>query len=295
MKPCVLALGFFDGVHIGHGRLLRRVRQIADARNITAAAITFDRHPASFLSGVHTPLINTVSERVLLMEQQYGIDEVYVLTFDDAFCSIPWQDFAQMIRAQYGAEHIVCGFDYRFGAKGEGTPRYMAQFCEENGIGFDAIGAVELEGTVVSSTYIRAALQDGRMQEACRFLGHPHLLSGTVVGGCRIGRTLGIPTANMQIAESILLPKCGVYAARANVEGECYPAVVNIGMRPTFDGKTLTVEPWLLDFDRDIYGKEITLELFSYLREERRFETKEALQTEIYRNEKTVRELWKGL
>ncbi len=293
MKPCVLALGFFDGVHLGHAQLLKRVRQIADSMSITAAAITFDRHPASFLHGSNTPLINTVSERIELMKREYLIDEVYVLSFDEGLSTVPWKEFACMVQHTYGAKHIICGYDYRFGAGGEGTAEKLADFCEKNGIGFDVIDAVLLDGTTVSSTHIRKLLLQGKVQEAQLFLGHPHFISGTVVEGRKVGRTMGIPTANLCISSEILIPQKGVYAARAFIEGEAYPAVVNIGTRPTFCGKTITIEPWILDFDRDIYGKEISLALYSYIRDEQKFESKEALQAEILRNAHTVRELLK--
>ena len=293
MNQRVIALGFFDGVHVGHAQLLQKVRQIADAKSLTAAAITFDRHPASFLSGISTPLINTVSERIELMKRKYLIEEVHVLPFDEKLSAIPWQEFADMVRNHYQAKHIVCGYDYRFGANGEGAAEKLADYCAKNDIGFDMIEAVRLNGTTVSSTHIRSLLIQGNMQEAQIFLGHPHLISGIVVDGRKVGRTMGIPTANLSISPEVLLPKNGVYAARAFIDDRVYPSVVNIGTRPTFLGQSVTIEPWILDFDQDIYGKHISLALYAYIRNEKKFESKEALQAEILRNAHTTRELLK--
>ncbi len=293
MRPCVLALGFFDGVHSGHGELLKRVRALADEMNICAAAITFDRHPASFLTGRKTRLLNTVYERQALMKMLYKLDEVYILPFDEKLSKMPWQKFAKMLRDDLGAKHLVCGHDYRFGAKGEGDAKKMADFCRENQMGFDMIDQVCMDGTPISSTHIRNLLANGEVRLAERFLAHPHLLSGVVVDGRKVGRTLSIPTANLDICEDVILPKYGVYAAEAFFENERYAAVVNIGTRPTFEGETVTVEPWLLDFSGDLYGKKITLALYDYLRVERKFETKEELAAEVRRNAQTTRELLK--
>ncbi len=293
MKPCVLALGFFDGVHLGHGALLNKVRALADDMNICAAAITFDRHPASFLTGRKTPLLNTVSEREALIKTLYKLDEVCILPFDETLSKTPWLKFAQMLRDDFVAKHLVCGHDYRFGAKGEGNAKTLAEFCRDHQMGFDMIDQVCMNGTPISSTHIRNLLAKGEVRQAEQFLAHPHLLSGFVVDGRKVGRTLSIPTANLDVCEDVMLPKHGVYAAEAFFENERHAAVVNIGTRPTFEGETVTVEPWLLDFSGDLYGKKITLALYDYLREERKFATKEELAAEVRRNAQTTRELLK--
>ena len=292
MKSCVLALGFFDGVHLGHGGLLKKARQRADALGICAAALTFDRHPASLITGAPTPLLNTASERAELMRSLYGMDEVCVLPFDEAMRSLPWEIFAEKILLEtYHARHIVCGHDYRFGSGGQGTPEKLKEFCKTHGLGFDCIPEIRLEGQTVSSTLIRKLLSEGDVETASRFLGHPHFLTGTVVDGRKVGRTLGIPTANLRTDGGILLPKRGVYAAKAFFEGKNYPAVVNIGTRPTFEGSSLTVEPWLLEFEGDLYGKTLRLEFYAYLREERKFSSSEELKEEIHRNAAQTRAL----
>lgn len=290
MEQCVLALGFFDGVHLGHGGLLKKTRQVANRLGLPAAALTFDTHPDTLVFGAKVPLLNTPEERKYLMQSLYGIDQVLTLHFDRVTMEQPWQEFVRKTLVQkYRAAHVVCGHDYRFGAGGRGTPEKLAEECARLGLGFDCIPEIRLEGQTVSSTLIRSLLEGGETAKAVRFLGHPHILTGTVISGRHLGRTLGIPTANLSVSEGILVPKFGVYAARAVFDGQTRPAVVNIGVRPTVDGHTVTVEPWILDFDGDLYGHTLRLELTDYLRPEQKFASLEALKSEILRNAETVR------
>ena len=295
MEHCVLALGFFDGVHLGHGGLLRMARQRADEKGLLAACVTFDRHPAGLVLGEAPLLLNTAEERALLMRSLYAMDQVLVLPFDEALRNEPWEQFALRMVQEYGARHIICGHDFRFGKGGGGNAERLAAFCEAQGLGFDCIDKITLDGTTVSSTHIRSLLLSGKTAEAVRFLGHGHLLSGKVVDGRKVGRTLGVPTANLQLAEGILLPEKGVYAAKAQVVGAVYPAVVNIGCRPTFGGEGITVEPWLLDYNGDLYGQELKLWLYDYLRPERKFATPMELKAEILPNADQTRELFRSL
>lgn len=295
MKHCVLALGFFDGVHLGHGGLLRMARQRADELGLLAACVTFDRHPAALIRGEAPDLLNTPAEREQLMRGLYGMDRVLVLPFDEALRREPWEQFALRMARDFGAKHIICGHDFRFGKDGAGNARLLGEFCEKNGLGFDCIEEIRLEGATVSSTYIRELLREGKTAQAIRFLGHGHLLTGKVIDGRKVGRTLGVPTANLQLPQGVLLPANGVYAARAQVEGKTYPAVVNIGCRPTFGGEDVTVEPWLLDYNGDLYGRELQLWLYDYLRPERKFGTPMELKAEILRNADQTRDILRAL
>ena len=173
-RPCVLALGFFDGVHIGHGGLLRRTRETADRLGVPAAALTFDTHPDTLVSGHSVPLLNTPEDRAALMREYYGIDEVLTLHFDRETMTQPWERFAEeTLLGRYHAVHLVCGHDFRFGDRGAGNPEKLAAFCAQRGIGFDRIDVIELDGAPVSSTRIRALLEAGDMAEAVRCLGQP--------------------------------------------------------------------------------------------------------------------------
>lgn len=290
MDKCVLALGFFDGVHLGHGALLRRTRALADELRLPAAALTFDTHPAELVSGQRVALLNTPRERETLMRELYGIDEVQTLHFDRETMAQPWDSFVRdTVCGRFGAAHVVCGEDFRFGAGGRGTPALLQKECEARGVGCDCIAQVCMDGAAISSTRIRALLENGETAAAVRLLGHPHLLTGTVTTGKRIGRTLGIPTANLVLPEGVLVPRFGVYAANALFDGQSRRAVVNIGTRPTVNGKNVTVEPWILDFDGDLYGHALRLELLDFIRPEKKFASLDELKAEILRNAEQVR------
>lgn len=292
MDACVLALGFFDGVHLGHGGLLRRTVALAHARGLAAVALTMDTHPDTLVRGETMPLINTPDDRAWLMRTCYGIDEVRTLHFDRATMAQPWQDFIHStLRREHHAQCVVCGHDYRFGARGEGDAEKLEAECRRLGMNCTCIPEIRLDGKTVSSTLIRQLLLDGKMEQAVRFLGHPHILSGTVVSGRKLGRTIGIPTANLPLPDGIVPPRFGVYAARACFDGQVRRAVVNIGVRPTVQGHHVTVEPWILDFDGDLYGHRLRLELTQFLRPEQCFSSLEALREEILRNAQQVREL----
>ena len=284
----VIALGFFDGVHIGHGALLSRVAEVAERLGAIPAALTFDRLPKHRQD---TLLLTTEADRKWLMSSYYNICEVEVLHFDKAMMEMPWQTFVTDILVdRYQASHVVAGHDYHFGYMGQGNPEKLKALCAQLGIGCDIIGRVELDGVTVSSTHIRDLLTRGEMEEACRYLGHPHVLSGTVTHGKKLGRTIGIPTANLIPPAGILMPAFGVYATRVVTEEGSHPAVTNVGRRPTVDdGDAVTVEPWILDFSGDLYGKTIRVEFYKRLRGEEKFDSLADLQAEIFRNGEETR------
>lgn len=287
-QKTVYALGFFDGVHVGHRELLKACRELAERLGCKAGAVTFDRHPASLMGGA-PGLVNTVSERVRLLKAA-GMDVTRVLTFDERLMHTPWQAFLEELLG-LGAVGFVCGDDYRFGSRGEGNAALLKQACRERGIPCVVVPEKRLDGVRVSSTHIRGLIERGEMEEAVRFLGHPHVLSGTVVEGKHLGRTLGIPTANLSLPEGVVCPRFGVYACRAVVDGAEYLAVTNVGVRPTVCGEGVTVEPWLLDYSGDLYGRELVLRFYAFLRPERRFATLEELQAEIRGNAEQTRRL----
>lgn len=280
----VIALGFFDGVHLGHQALLRRCREAARQRGAMACAMTFDPHPSALLQGRSVPLVNTLADREELL-RRFGMEQVLVAAFDRQTMEQPWDSFVRdTLLERYQACHVVCGYDYRFGYRGEGTPEKLKALCGTLGLGCDVIDGVRLEGSMVSSTGIRALLEAGQMERAVAQLGHGHLLSGVVQPGRQLGRTIGIPTANLFLPEGLVCPARGVYACKAYTGGREYLAVTNVGVRPTVSGSGLTVEPWILDFSGDLYGKPLKLEFFAFLRPERRFPSLEALREEILQN-----------
>ncbi|MBQ8796973.1 MAG: bifunctional riboflavin kinase/FAD synthetase [Oscillospiraceae bacterium] len=279
-EQTVYALGFFDGVHLGHQALLRECRRLADQAQCQAGVVTFRTHPAKLLRGKEPPRVNTGTDRRDLL-LSYGIDIVEERPFDKVTMETPWEAFMVKFLCPAG---FVCGSDFRFGKGGEGTAEKLAQWCKEQNIPCVIVPQQELDGIRVSSTHIRSLLEQGNMAEAVRFLGHPHRMTGTVIHGKNLGHKLGIPTANMKLPEgTVQLPK-GVYACTAEVDGRIYPAVTNIGTQPTVDGNALTVEPWILDFEGDLYGKKLTLHFYDYLRPEQKFDSVEELKAEIQKN-----------
>ena len=292
----VIALGFFDGVHLGHGALLRRVTEMAGRLDATAAAFTFDRHPAGAITGQNVPLLSAVEDRIWLMRRWYGIQEVIVASFD-AMQRMDWHDFvARYLVEELGVVHVVAGHDFHFGYMGKGNPQRLKERCAQLGVGCDIIEKVVQDGITISSTYIRTLIAQGEITRANEFLGHPHILTNQVTHGKKIGSsTLGFPTVNLSIPPGIIVPAKGVYATRVWFDGQCRCAVTNIGVRPTVednDGR-VTVEGFILDFDGDLYGHQLRMEFHKYLRGERKFESMAALSQEIGRNAQQTREYFR--
>ena len=287
----IMALGFFDGVHLGHQALLRECRALADSLGCGAAAITFEKHPKALFSPAEPVLISTLADRQRLL-MAYGMDRCIAFPVNKEIMSTSWEDFYRQLR-EMGAAGFVCGRDFRFGHKGGGNAALLAERCRADGLPCLIVPDQTLDGIRVSSSYIRRQIEDGDMATAVKFLGHPYLLTGQVVPGKQLGRRLGIPTANLRLPEGLAVPKFGVYACRAIVDGISYPAVTNIGTRPTVEGQGITVEPWILDYSGDLYGREITLEFHRFLRPERKFASLEELKREIHRNAEETKILFR--
>lgn len=295
MRERVIALGFFDGVHLGHGALLRRAAEEAKKRGCESAVFTFDRPPKEVITGIPCPLINSPEDRAALVKRLYGIDEMIMVPFDDEMRTTPWDRFVtDILVGRCGAVHLVAGHDHHFGHKNQGSPELLKEKCAELGLGCDIIPAVTLDGVTVSSTHIRKLLEDGDVETARAFLGHPHVLTQTVGHGRQLGRTIGIPTANLVAPPHVLLPKRGVYAAKITLpDGRAFGGVTNVGVRPTVNnGQDVTVEPWILDFDGDLYGQAIRVEFFRRLRDERKFESLDALRSQIETDAVKTREAY---
>lgn len=295
MRERVIALGFFDGVHLGHGALLRRAAEEAKKRGCESAVFTFDRPPKEVITGIPCPLINSPEDRAELVRRLYGIDEMIMVPFDDEMRTTPWDRFVtDILVGRYGAVHLVAGHDHHFGHRNQGSPELLKEKCAELGLGCDIIPAVTLDGVTVSSTHIRKLLEEGDVETARAFLGHPHVLTQTVGHGRQLGRTIGIPTANLVAPPHVLLPKRGVYAAKITLpDGRAFGGVTNVGVRPTVNnGQDVTVEPWILDFDGDLYGQAIRVEFFRRLRDERKFESLDALRSQIETDAGKTREAY---
>lgn len=286
----VIALGFFDGVHMGHGALLRTVAERARVLGAAPCAFTFDQSPAAAVTGRAVPLLTGVADRARLMEQLYGIQEVIVAPFE-VMRQMDWRDFvAQYLQKELGVVHVVAGHDFHFGYKGEGDPRRLESLCAELGLGCDIIPKVELDGITVSSTYIRALLAQGELEQANRFLGHPYCFSGVAAQG----RDLDLPAVELPFPAGVMAPVSGAYAARACFDGQSVMAVAGVGARPAVDGSgQADAEVFLPDFHGDLYGRTVRLEFYKYLRPEWRFPTPEALRGEVMRSAEQTRQFFK--
>lgn len=284
----IYALGFFDGVHLGHQALLKACRELAAKTGYRAGVITFEGHPQALIAGNQPLLLNTNEDRMRLL-QSFGAEKVVFLPFDRQLMTTHWSEFLAQITDSAG---FVCGSDFRFGAGGNGTAKKLAAYCDSRGLACAIVPQQMIGDIRVSSTHIRRLLELGEMEEAVRFLGHPHIFTGQVVPGRGLGHTIGVPTANLAIPEGLVLPKNGVYACKALIDGKEYLAVTNIGSRPTVDGQHITVEPWILDFEGDLYGKEITVAFYKYLRPERKFDNLGDLKAEIEKNAAQTRKFF---
>ena len=294
-KPRVIALGYFDGVHRGHQALMEKAVERAKQIGGTSAVFTFDVHPDSVVLGHQVPLLTANAYRREEIKKFGGVDEVIFGHFDEKMQHMDWRDFIhKMLIGQFGARWIISGRNNRFGYKGQGNADGMAVECEKAGIGYDCIDDVLVDGIVVSSTYIRQLISQGDMEGAAHFLGHPYTVTGVVEHGRKVGTSvLKVPTVNLRLPAEMALPPYGVYAARVLVDGQGYIAATNIGVKPTFvDGGAPTIEPHLLDFAGDLYGKLIHVELHKFLRPERQFESVEALRAAIAENVQQTRDFF---
>ncbi len=281
IERTIYALGFFDGVHLGHQALLKACRHLADRTDCSTGVVTFGSHPDTLVVGKTPRLINTVADRQRIL-LGYSMERITVLPFDEKLMQMPWRDFIRMLRGNpYNAVGFVCGSDFRFGYKGEGTAEILQEYCKAAGMPYAVVAQQEIDGIRISSTHIRTLLVQGEMEQAVRFLGHPHILTGQVIAGRQLGRTIGTPTANLLLPEDVVVPRFGVYACKVTVDGKVYQAVTNIGTRPTVSGEGVTVEVHLLDFDGDLYGKTLCLAFYHFLRPEQKFESLAELKTQI--------------
>ena len=295
MERTIFALGFFDGVHIGHAALLNTCRELAAESGCDAGVVTFSSHPDTLVLGNTPRLINTPRDRERLLRERFAMDTVVTLPFDAQMRDCPWEAFLDMLCRDYGAAGFVCGDDFCFGAGGVGNAGRLIIYCRSAGLPWAVVPELALDGIRVSSSYIRQQIEAGDMATAVKFLGHPHILSGRVIHGRHLGSTLGIPTANLQLPTELAVPRFGVYACRCWVDGKAYPAVTNIGTRPTVEGHNITVEPWILDYEGDLYDREITLEFYRFLRPEQKFPDLQSLKSEILRNAQQTRDFFQEL
>ncbi len=299
MADCkrAIALGFFDGVHIGHGALLNKTKQRAEELGAMPSVLSFDVHPDKLVFGKDVQLINSALSREEIIRRCYGIQDVVFVHFNRHMMEMHWKEFADTIISELGLGWIVVGHDFAFGYRGEGTAAKLKDYCESRGLGCDIIQPVRLDGRIVSSTYIRTLIARGDMEQARRFLGHAHTLQDTVHSGYHLGTRLGAPTINMQFPDGVIVPRHGVYAAKAFLEdGTEHIAVANVGERPTVsEDHRVNVETHLLKFTGNLYGRQARIEFYRFLRPEKKFESYEELSAQIRHDAEESRAYFQSL
>ena len=288
-RNAVLTIGTFDGVHKGHQKIIQQLKETAAAVHGETVIITFHPHPRKIVSSVpgDVKLLTTLQEKISLLEKA-GIDHLVVVPFDHHFSNLSAEAYiTNFIVAYFKPHSVVIGYDHRFGKGRIGDFQLLEQVGKGHGFVVNEISEQVLQESVVSSTKIRASIAAHDIETANTFLGHPYFFDGLVVEGNKLGRTIGYPTANLHIAsEEKLIPSDGVYAVRVTIgdANQVYDGMMNIGVRPTIDGKKRVVEVNIFDFDADIYGAQVKVELYYYLRGEVKFEGLEGLKTQLLKD-----------
>ena len=295
-KQKVMALGFFDGIHVGHAALINRIKQRAEETGAEPAVLTFDVHPDNLVFKKTVPLINSAEDRENILSRCFGIDDVVVIHFNQRVMHMDWQDFIDELIDEMNLRWIVVGHDFCFGYKGLGTAEKLKAYCAERGVGCDIIPAVCRDGVVVSSTLIRQLIETGEMEKANEYLGHPHTLTDVIRTGYHLGTKMGTPTINMSFPQGVIIPRHGVYAAKAYIDGQEYMSVTNVGIRPTVsDSGNVNVESFLLDFCGNLYGHRARIDFYKFLRPERKFDDVNELAAQIKSDAQTTREYFERI
>ena len=280
----VVTSGTFDGVHLGHQKILGRLKELAERKQGETVLLTYWPHPRLILQPEDNSLrlLTTLTEKVKLLEE-LGVDHLIILPFTKELSQMSSEEFIRDILVEkIQTKTLVIGYDHKFGKNREGSFEYLQSHSHLFGFAIEEISRQDVDDLGVSSTKIRTALAQGDISTANKYLGRPYDLSGQVVKGQQIGRSLGFPTANIQIAEDYkLLPRDGAYAVHAEVNSIQYKAILNIGDRPTVDGQKKTIEAHLIDFEGDLYGQELRVYFQEFLREEKKFESLDALKNQL--------------
>lgn len=290
-QPTVLTIGTFDGVHLGHQKIIERVVATARQEGLLATIFTFFPHPRMVVQHDKSlKLIHTLEEKKQLL-QQLGVNLLVVQPFNEAFAQLTAEEFVSTILVQHlNVKKVIIGYDHRFGRNRTANISDMRLFGEKYGFAVEEISVQEVDEVSVSSTKIREALNKGDVTTAEHYLGTPYSLTGTVVHGLKLGRTLGYPTANIQVTEDYkLIPKDGVYAVYSYIGERKVYGMMSIGKNPTIEGKGASIEVYFFDFNGDLYDRELTIYFVKYLREERKFSSVALLKKQLQDDETTAR------
>lgn len=293
LKGVWLTVGSYDGVHLGHQAIIHALTAGARTAGELSVVITFHPHPATVLRDRKGAFYLTTPEEQAAILGALGADVVITHPFTREVANTPAKEFILKLKQHLGMRHFCIGHDFALGRNREGDAQTLSRFGEEMGFSVSVVQPVEMDGGVVSSSRTRQSLADGDISDVNRLLGRPYLVNGTVIPGDGRGRTLGIPTANLDVWQEKALPKAGVYACTADVGGRTFPAVTNIGVRPTFEDQPVKprLETHILDLDADLYGREISLAFIARLRDEMRFSNIDMLVKQIKKDIRRTREI----
>lgn len=277
-SPKVLSLGMFDGVHLGHLSIINLLKKTAQEKQFETALLTFWPHPRKvFNPNDDIKLLNTLDEKLDLLEKAH-LDVIFLKSFDENFRNLTGEEFVrQILIEKLNVKHIIIGHDHVFGKNKSGNFELLQKLSKELNFEVEQLKAVKDEDSNISSTKIRNCLSDGNIIGANKMLGYHYSISGKIIDGKKLGRTIGYPTANIKVDELKLLPKKGAYIVEVYVKNKFYKGMLSIGTNPTVNGEKLTVEVYILDFNEDIYGEEITVKFRDFLHEEIKFESLEKL------------------
>ena len=294
-KKTIITLGTFDGVHLGHKKIIERLLQ-SSSQDEESLVLTFFPHPRMVLQEASDiKLLNTIEERSQLLEKA-GLQNLIIHPFDQAFSRLTAEEFVKNILVDiFNIKKIIIGHDHRFGRNRTANIDDLIVFGQEYGFEVEQISAQEIDEVSISSTKIRNALHEGKILLANEYLGYPYFFTGTVVHGKKLGRTIGFPTANLEIEQNYkLIPAHGVYAVECMVENQNVKGMLNIGIKPTFEGESASIEVHLFDFDGDLYDKKIKVALRKHIREEQKFSSVEDLKSQLKKDELFARDFFKS-
>ncbi|HHY04382.1 MAG TPA: bifunctional riboflavin kinase/FAD synthetase [Thermoanaerobacterales bacterium] len=281
-EPTVCGLGNFDGVHLGHQKLIKQLVDISRDRDLKPTIFTFEPHPANILCPDKSNLIITPVEKKQNIMKSLGVENLIMAPFTPDFARIEYDDFiSEILVKRCRAKAVVVGFDYRFGYKGRGNAQILKQVSRDYGIDTHIVEPVTYSGKIVSSTLIRSLIKKGDVKSASEFLGYPFGISGNVILGNRVGRKLGFPTANVNFPSNIVLPANGVYAVFVSLSGKLLKGAANIGFKPTFGGNNIVLEVHLFDFCKQIYGERLEVFFIENLRKEIKFKSPKELIAQV--------------
>ena len=289
-RETIITIGTFDGVHLGHQKIVAQITKNAHALNCESLVLTFFPHPRMVLQeGTEMKQLNTLNEKIALLDN-LGIDNLVVHPFDKEFSRLTAEEFVKKVLVDvFKIKKIIIGHDHRFGRNRTATIDDLIQFGETYGFDVEQISAEEINEVSISSTKIRNALLEGNIELAANYLGYDYSLTGIIFKGNQLGRTIGYPTANITIEEDYkLIPNNGVYIAKSVLNGKTVFGMMNIGTRPTVDGTKQTIEINFFDFKQDLYGQKITISLLHRMRSEQKFESIDALKNQLGKDKKTA-------